>query len=141
MENQEIRDRFIREMVKKAGPEKAPEDFTEKLMQKIRTGPVSDNSPILSRGTWIAIFLSVAAMIVIIFTVDMPFLNQIFSAKEIQKLSLDIFSAGFLHSMSAFFKSLHLTSTTVMIIIAATGLVIIERLFHRRFSEMGLLII
>ena len=141
MENQHKSDEFIRKLVRKQGPEKAPDNFTEKVMGRIKASPVIDDTPLLSTGTWIAIILGVAALIVVIFTVDMPFFDQIFSTSDIQKVSMNIFSEGFFNSIVAFFKGLHISSITVVIIAAAGGLVVIERLFHKRFSEIKLLIL
>jgi hypothetical protein len=85
--------------------------------------------------------LGVAAMIVMIFTVDLPFIDQMFSTKDLEKVSMNIFSAGFFESMTSFFKSLHLSNITVMIIAAAAGLALLERLLRKRFSGMNLIII
>lgn len=141
MENHNKSDEFIRKLILKKGPEKAPDNFTDKLMGRIRNNPLIDDTPLLSTGTWIAIILGVAAMIVVIFTVDMPFFDQMFSTTGIEKVSMNIFSTGFFNTMSVFFKGLHLSSVTVVIIAAAAGLVVLERLLRRRFSETMLLVI
>jgi len=73
MENQYKRDEFIRKLVRKQVLEKTPDNFTDKVMGRIKDNHVIDDTPLLSTGTWIAIILGVAAMIVVIFTVDMPF--------------------------------------------------------------------
>ena len=72
MENQDKKDEFIRKMIRQKGREKAPANFTEVVMGRIKANPVIDDTPLLSTGTWIAIILAVAAMIVMIFTVDIP---------------------------------------------------------------------
>jgi hypothetical protein len=141
MENQHKSDDFIRKLVRTKGPEKAPDNFTEKVMSRIKINPVIDDTPLLTTGTWIAIILGVAAMIVVIFTVDMPFLDQIFSASDIQKVSMSIFSTGFFNSIATFIKGLHLSSTTLVILAAAAGLVVLERLLNKRFGSARLLFI
>jgi hypothetical protein len=141
MENQHKSDEFIRKMVRIHGMEKAPDGFTDKVMGRIKANPVIDDSPLLSTGTWIAIILGVAAMIVMIFIVDLSFFDQMFSMTGVEKASMSIFSAGFFNSMTAFFKSLHLSSISVVIISAASGLMVIERLLRKRFSEKRMLII
>jgi hypothetical protein len=141
MENQHKSDEFIWKLVRKQGPEKAPDNFTEKVMGRIKTNPLIDDTPLLSTGTWIAIILGVAAMIVVIFTVDFPFIDQIFSTSDIQKVSMNIFSEGFFNSIAAFIKGLHISSVTLMIIAAAAGLVVIERLLHKRFRAFNLMFV
>ena len=141
MKTRDIQDDFIRKLIRQKGIEKVPDNFTDKVMSRIKTNPVIDDTPLLSTGTWIAIVLGVAAMIVVIFTVDIPYIDQIFSSTGIQQVSMNIFSEGFFNSISLFIKSLHISSVTVVIISAAAGLVILERLLHRRFSETRLLVI
>jgi hypothetical protein len=141
MEKQDKRDEFIRKLIRQKGLEKAPDNFTDKVMGRIKSNPVIDDTPLLSTGTWIAIILGVAAMIVVIFAVDIPYIDQMFSTTGIQKVSMNIFSEGFFTSFSTFIKGLHISSTTIVIIAAAAGLVGLERLFHRRFSATRLLII
>lgn len=141
MENQHKQDEFIRKLIRQNGLEKAPGNFTEKVMSRIKSSPVIDDTPLLSTGTWIAIIFGLAAMIVVIFTVDIPFFDQMFSSTGIQKVSMNIFNEGFFKSMSLFFKGLNISGTTVAIILAVAGLVVLERLFHRRFSETRLLMI
>jgi hypothetical protein len=141
MENQDKRDEFIRKLVRRKGTEKVPDNFTDKVMGRIKNNNVIDDTPLLSTGTWIAIIVGLAAMIIVIFTVDMPFFDNIFSSTGIQKVSMNIFSQGFFNSIYLFFKGLNISSITVVIIAAAAGLVILERLLHRRFSETRMLII
>lgn len=141
MENTDKRDEFIRKLIRRKGIEKAPDNFTDKVMGRIKSNHNIDDTPLLSTGTWIAIILSMAAMIIVIFTVDMPFLDNIFSSTGIQKVSMNIFTEGFFKSMYLFFKGLNISSTTLVIIVAAAGLVVLERLLHKRFSETRLLII
>ena len=141
MENQNKADDFIRKLLRKQGREEAPENFTEKVMSSIKNNPVIDDTPLLTTGTWIAIIVGVAAMIVVIFTVDFSFFDQIFSTTDIQKVSVNIISAGFINTMTTFFKGLHLSSTTLVILATATGLVVIERLINRRSGSAKVLFI
>ena len=141
MKTQDNQDEFISKLVQANGIEKAPERFTEKVMEKVRATPSIDDSPLFSKGTWIAIIFGAAALIIFIFTVDMPFIDRIFSSTGVQEISMNIFSKGFFGMMSAFFKGLNISSTSAVIVIAAAGLVALERLLRRRFSETGMLVI
>jgi hypothetical protein len=141
MENQHKSDEFIRKLVREQGPEKAPDSFTEKVMSRIKTNPIIDDTPLLTTGTWIAIIVGLAAMIVVIFTVDFSFFDHIFSTRDIQEVSIGIFSKGFINSITSFFKGLHLSSTTLVILAAVAGLVVIERLLNKRFGSAKVLFI
>jgi len=141
MKTQDKQDEFIRKLILKKGIEKAPDHFTDKVMERIKANPSIDDTPLLSTGTWIAIITGLAALIVIIFTVDIPFFNEVFSSTNIQKVSMNVFSQGFFETMTSFFKGLNISSITVVIVAAAAGLVVLERILHRRFSETRLLVI
>jgi len=141
MENQNKRDESIRKLLRQKGLEKAPDNFTEKVMSRIKVNPVIDDTPLLSTGTWIAIILGLAAMIVVIFMVDIPFFDRVFSSEGIQKVSMNLFSNGLVETMSSFFKELNLSSITWMIMAAVLGLVLIDRLLRKRFTQAGLLVV
>ena len=141
MKTQEKQDEFIRKLISRKGVETTPADFTERVMGQIKTTPAADDSPLLSKGSWIALILSMAAVITLIFIVDIPYIDMIFSSTGIQKVSMNIFSQGFFDTMVSFFKGLNLSSITWMTIAAATGLVVLDRLLRKRFSETGLLMV
>lgn len=139
METRDNHDEFIRKLVRQKGPEKAPDRFTDSVMKRIQSAPVIDNTPLLTTGTWIAIIAGLAATIVIIFTVDIPFFDKVFSSEGIQRVSMNLFANGFFSTMSSFFKSF--SSITWVIVAAAVGLVLLERILRKRFGPVGVLFI
>ena len=141
MKTQDQHDEFIRKLMSKKGVDKAPDDFTLKVMEQIRANPAKDDSPLLSTGSWIAIITGLAALIVIIFTVDIPFFDQMFNSSNIEKVSMNILNPGLFDTMAAFFKNLNISSITWMIIAAALGLVVLDRVLRKRFTQASLLII
>jgi len=141
MKTQDQHDEFIRKLIVQKGVEKAPDDFTMKVMEQIRPKTVKDDTPLLSTGSWIAIIAGLAAMIVVIFTIDIPFFDQMFNSSNIEKVSMNIINKGFFDTMTAFFKGLNISSITWMIIAAALGLVILGRILRKRFTQVNMLII
>lgn len=141
MNTRDNKDDLIRKLVLQKGIDKAPDHFTEKVMGKIKSSPAADTTPLLSTGTWILLFAGLAAAITIIFLIDIPFFDNVFSSSNIEKVSMNIFTNGFFETMSSFFKSLNLTSITWMTIAAALGLVILDRILRKRFSETRILMI
>jgi hypothetical protein len=141
MKTQEKQDEFIRKLVAQQGSEKAPDQLTDKIMARINAQPTIDDSPLLSKGGWIAVILGLAAVIIFIFSVNIPFVNEIFSSTGIQKVSMSVFNKGFFDTMAAFYKGLNLTSISGMIVAAGLGLVILDRLLRKRFSETRVLFI
>jgi hypothetical protein len=141
MSTQDKQDKFIRELFHKKDTEKAPDHFTEKVMGRIASNPAIDNSPLLSTGSWIAIISGVAAIIIMVFLVDMPFLDRIFTSTGIQKVSMNFFSQGFINYLSGIFSSLNISSISGMIVMAVGGLLIIDRLLRRRYTGAGVVLI
>lgn len=138
MENPNSNESFIRNLVGKKGLETPGKDFTDKVMAKIQAQHLTDETPLFSKGTWIAIFLAAAAVIVSIFTIDLAFMDRIFSSARIQKVSMDVFSDGFLQTMSSFIEDLDVSGISVAILLASTGLIILERVIRRRFADARL---
>lgn len=141
MEDQHKRDALIRKLVGKKGAETPPADFTDKLMARIKTETRADDSPLLSKGSWVAIFLAAAAVIIFILVVDIPVFQQLFSASGIQKVSMNVFSGDLLSSLSSLFDGLKVSGITLAIIVAAAGLFLLERILHRRLSDAGMCLI
>ncbi len=141
MKPQEKQDDIIRKLVARKGLEKAPDHFTDKVMGRISPSPSSIDSPLLSKGAWIGLIVGMAAVITVIFTIDIPYLDQLFTSTGIQRVSMNIFTQGFFETMSSFVKRLNLSSISLMIVAAAAGLVVLDRLLRKRFSETGLLVI
>lgn len=141
MEDRERKDIFIRKLIQQQGAEKAPDHFTEMVMGKIKASPAIDDTPLLSTGTWIAILAGLAAVITLIFTVDLPFFDRLFSSSKIQQVSMNIFTNGFVDSMGSFFRSFNFSTITLMIIIAAGGLILLDRLLRKRFFKAGSLMV
>lgn len=141
MRTHDKQDEFIRKLVRQKRLDKAPGNFTEQVMERIKISPFIDDTPLLSTGAWIAIITGLAAMIVVIFTVDIPFFDQLFSSSSIQKVSMNIFSRGFFDTMVSFFKGLNISGISIVIVAAAGGLFLLDRLLRRRFTETGLLMI
>lgn len=135
MEDQDKRDRLIRELVGKVGAETPSAGFTEKLMARVKSQPAADDTPLLTRGTWISLVLAVAAVIFFIFTLDIPVFSRVFSASGMQKVSMDLFSIGFFNTMAEFFKNLEISGISLSILLAATGLALLERAIHQKITD------
>ena len=131
MEKENKRDEFIRKMVQRQDHEKAPEGFADRVMGKLRPGMETETVPILSPIAWTGIILGAAALIVTMFFVNIPFINNFFSSTGIQNVSFNIFTSQFYASFVQFFKELHINSTVIVIFISATSPVIVERIISR----------
>lgn len=141
MEREQQRDEFIRKLVSQQIPDKAPEGFTGRVMEKISPSEEHAREHILSPLAWGGIFLGIAAAIVTMIFVDIPFINNFFSTTGFQKISMDIFSAGFYDSFVRFFKELNINAIGIAIVIGFISLIAIERIVSRRRAQQRMLLL
>jgi hypothetical protein len=141
MEREQHRDEFIRKIVGRQTPDKAPEGFTVKVMDKLQPDSAPVHEHILSPTAWIGIFAGIAALIITMFFVDLPFLSNFFSSTGIQKLSLDVFNGNFYESFIRFFKEMNINAIGIAIAIGFISLVFLERIISRRKAQHGLILL
>jgi len=141
MEKDLKRDEFIRKLVSQQRPDKAPEGFTGKVMDKLIPAIEPVREHILSPLAWGAIFLGIAALIITMIFVDIPFISNFFSSTGIQKISLDIFSGKFYESFIRFFKELNVNAIGIAIVIGFISLIILERIISRRRTMQGFILL
>lgn len=135
------KDEFIRKLMALQPEDKAPEGFTARVMQKVQPEAAPEAGHYLSPLAWAGIFVGVAILIITMFFVDIPFLNNFFSSTGIEKISLDIFNGGLIDSFVKFFKQLNINAIGIAIIIGFVSLILLERLFSRRRSESRLILL
>jgi hypothetical protein len=138
MEEKDIRDGFIRKIVTAHGAETAPEGFTGRIMERIGKESPATDTPLLSPTTWIALILAAAALITVVLTIDIPFFNDLLSPERIRSFPASLVNGGVMASFVDYFRGLNLSGTTAGIILAAIGLVVLERILHRKFYSIKL---
>ena len=141
MENNINRDEFIRKLVGQQPVEHAPDDFTARVMEKLQPETMPSHEHILSPLAWGAIFTGIAAVIITMIFVDIPFITNFFSTTGIQQLSLDIFNGRFYESFIRFFKSLNINAIGITIVVGFISLVVIERVISRKKEAQGMMLL
>jgi hypothetical protein len=141
METEEKREDFIRKLMRQQPLEKAPEGFTDRVMQKISPGDEKAHEPIFSPVIWFVIFLGAAAVIVTMLFLDIPLINNIFSSSGIQQISFNIFSDRLYESFLSIFQGVQVNTTVVIILVAFVSLIVIERVLANRRSSQGLILL
>ncbi len=141
MEGNNNNDLFIRKLIRQQQPVKAPDGFTAKVMSRIQAEPALQDKPLITPIGWIALIAGIIIVIIIIFSVDIPFVNQVFSETGIQKISMNIFSQHFISSFTSIFKSIKVTSLTISILGGILVLVLAERFLFRKIRTVQMLII
>ncbi len=140
MENNN-QDKFLRDLIRKKDPESLSSDFTSRVMDRIKMEHSAADEPLLKPWIWISLAAAFVILVLVIFTVDIPFVNSFFSATGMEKISLNIFSTQFFSSFGAFFKSFHFTNISIAIVIAGGMLLLIDRLLRHRQPSSKLLMI
>jgi hypothetical protein len=135
------REDFIREIMGRKGLEHAPEGFTDRVMDRLQAESSKKPAPILSLGAWIGIISAIAAFIIIMLVIDIPFIDNAMSATGIHRLSMNIFSEGFLSGISTVFENFRLGNLFFVIILAAVLLYFVDRLLRKRITTTNLLVI
>ena len=141
MEKDLKRDEFIRKLVSQQAPEKAPEGFSERVMERLQPETVQPHTHILSPLAWAGIFVGATALIIIMFFVDIPFLPDFFSSTGMQKLSLNVFNSSFYDSFVRFFKGMNINAIGIAIVIGFISLVALERIISRKRSAHRLILL
>jgi hypothetical protein len=141
MDREVQRDEFIRKLVSQQIPEKAPEGFTGRVMERLQPEVVKGHEHVLSPVAWGAIFLGITALVVTMIFVDFPFLNDIFSFAGVQQLFKDVFSGQFYESFIRFFRNLNINAIGIAIVIGFISLVALERIVARRRQAQGLVLL
>lgn len=141
MEKEAHNDAFLRDLIRKQEPEKAPAGFTEAVMGRLQPEAEPKAERILSTGTWAAILLGAAAVVTMFVVIDMPFLDRIFSDGRIQRVSMDIFTNRFYESFGSILGFLKQNLVGFMIFLAFLTLVVVERLISRRRSYNAVIIL
>ena len=131
-------DNLLRKMFSEIPLEKAPENFTNGIMQQVYTGfePVQE-SPESRRQMILGYAALLAAMVVVglMLFAQWPFLKLDFLSDLVQLRSLLNVSMGILEGIKSFTSFLK-ESSTVIIILSAVGLLLLfERILRKEFQH------
>ena len=141
MEKDQHKDEFIRKLIAQQPPVKAPGGFTDRVMGKLQPEAGERHEPILSPLAWGAIIAGIAALIITLFVIDIPFISNFFSSTGIQQLSFNIFNTGFYDSFVRFFKELNVNAIGIIIVIAFISLIVVERIISRKRAAQKLIML
>lgn len=128
-------DKFLDKMVRQADRQKAPDDFTNKVMNRIEAETSSENEWSVSTLSWILSSAGLAVAVILIFVMDFSFVEGLFSFQNVN--AIDIKSIGqqmvnFWQSLTETFK---LTTTTLIILGTAAGLLLLDRVLRTRVKR------
>ena len=140
MEDHNNNDLFIRKLIRRQQPVKAPDGFTGKVMSRIEAEPALTDKPLITPIGWIGIIAGIVAVSIIIFSVDIPFVTQVFSETGIQKISMNIFSQNFISSFTSIFNSIKINSLTISIVGGILVLVLVEQFLFRKIRTVQMLL-
>ncbi|HNS17059.1 MAG TPA: hypothetical protein PKH94_02090 [Bacteroidales bacterium] len=129
-------DHKLRELIKKSGTSRAPEDFTRKVMERVQNDPVPEAS--LTRGlfsgnnVWWIVIATAAVVAFVVFLLQWSPIDldpENIDFKKYEKI-VPIFQS-FVQSMSKSFAFLTRSSLPLIIGIGVTVLFLIDRLLRK----------
>jgi len=130
-------DFFIKNLIKKSGTEKAPPDFTIKVMDKIEKSEITEkqiSQQFISTKSWLLMAAGFAALIALVFFVDWSFIGI-----DLKPESVDVQSykkiipyfTSFVDSLGSLFSFFTKSSIPAIVILGTLSLYIIDRLLKR----------
>jgi len=129
------KDELIRKLVRQKGVEKAPSDFTDNIMSKLDPEMDTSDDRIFSKIQWGLIFGGVVAAIVIVFFLDIPFFDTIFSMDRISNIQLGSLGPQITQYISSIFSDFKMSSLSIMVVAAILLLLGIDRVLRFRQSQ------
>ena len=131
----EHNDELFRELFRQRGMEKAPEGFTDKVMDaiEVEAEPSKAKWWTLS-GLWLwgSLAFGFTCLVVMVFFIDFSFMGSLFTGIEIDGslFSQLIQQSG--NTMISLFENFNISSVTISIIVALVALFLVDRLLRRR---------
>lgn len=135
MNKEAYNDDFLKELIKLGNVEKAPEGFTDKVMQAIEPDTVPQSQPWWSLSNiwfWASLFLGFAGLVSIVFFVDFSFMGSIFEGFKLDEAFINTFTSEIGRELLGMSQGIEISSITVIIIVAIGALFILDRLLRRK---------
>jgi hypothetical protein len=130
-------DDFLRSIVRKTTPEKAPAGFTDRVMEKVSAEPGHEtvtSVPFISGRTWLLVAAGFIGLIWFLFFSNWSILNLNFSPEKMDvkqyEQVLNYFKTTF-DGILSFFSFFAKSRIPLIVILGAGSLVLIDRLLRR----------
>jgi len=135
-----IQDNFIKKIIKETGFEKPSSSFTDNVMSKVDLTEDLDNSPLVSPLAWFGIITGIIILIVTLFTVEIPFINDLFSGWDINNIQFkSIFNGQLFIAFKQIFAGIELSKITLIVILAIPALLVLDKMLRHRITSVFLL--
>lgn len=141
MNNMDKQDEMIRKMIHRQGIEQAPDGFTDKVMKVVEKEHEDIFDRLLDPKIWIWFGLGIAAVAVILLTIGIPGIGELFNGSKVESFTKNLFSANMINSMVNAFRSFKISSLTALILGTAFGLVLIDLILRFRKSGKVMMIV
>lgn len=135
MNKKEYKDDFLKDLIRLGNMDKAPEGFTDKVMQAINTQPSIQSQPWWSFSNiwfWASLFLGFAGLVAIVFFVDFSFMGSIFSGLKFDESIINSISSEIGRELLGISEGIEVSSISMIILAAIVALFILDRLLRRK---------
>lgn len=126
---------FLKELIQRGGIEKAPDGFTDRVMNALESEEDLQASPWWSLSNlwfWASILLGVMALVSIVFFVDFSFMGGIFEGVKLDEAMIGQITAEIGRELLGMSEGFEISSISIIIIAALGALFILDRLLRRK---------
>lgn len=141
-DHNKIQDTFFADLMKNTALEEPSNDFTGKVMEKVRAGEAMEKHTIFfyNRWSWILLLAAAVLIIFVIIFSDFSFISDFFNSLNMENLMLVNMISNVFSSIQTVFHSLQMTTLSGIIILSAVLLFAFDRLI-RKLKPSGFLFI
>lgn len=135
MNKEKYNDDFLKELIRLGSVEKAPEGFTDKVMQTIDPGIDTESQPWWSLSNiwfWASLFIGFAALVSIVFFVDFSFMGSVFTGFTVDENLINTITTEVGRELLGMSEGIEVSSITVIIVAAIGALFILDRILRRK---------
>jgi hypothetical protein len=128
-------DSFLKELIQRGSIEKAPDGFTDKVMNALDTEKEQLALPWWSRSNlwfWSSIFMGVIALVSIVFFIDFSFMGGIFEGIKIDEVMISQVTNEIGRELLGMSEGFEVSSISFVILAAFGALFILDRLLRRK---------
>lgn len=129
-----MKDKFLKNKIKKIEIEKPSQAFTENIMQQINNETLVESvkeQSVMSWKYWILLTIGLLSVIFLLFAYDWSFINNVFSGIRFENLNFPSFILGSFNYFKEVYTGIEISSITVIVVFSVALLIFIDRVLKR----------
>ena len=132
-----LKDDYLKRMMKQMPLDQPSDDFTSKIMGKIEMESVTaavpaKAQPVIEIKYWLLIGAGLTVAAIILFGADWTFMESIFGFFNFSNVQLPEFSLNFIGLFQKMFKGIQIPNVAIIGMFAIGALFVIDRILHKK---------